>query len=88
MQTVLLSHGDSVDRLGDRLRVGARSHSDIICAIYNEQLRVYGVQFHPEVIFCPFNTMHIFIGRGLNKYLNFTGRSHRQGKANVVKLLI
>lgn len=49
MQTVLLTHGDSVDRLGDRLRVGARSHSDIVAAIYNEQLRLYGVQFHPEV---------------------------------------
>lgn len=61
MQTVLLTHGDSVDRLGDRLRVGARSHSDIVAAIYNEQLRLYGVQFHPEVRHLRFELFFFFI---------------------------
>ncbi|KAM7351414.1 GMP synthase burgundy isoform 1-T1 [Cochliomyia hominivorax] len=48
-QTVLLTHGDSVERVGDKLEVGGRSSNNIITAIYNKSLRIYGVQFHPEV---------------------------------------
>uniref|UniRef100_A0A1A9X0R6 GMP synthase (glutamine-hydrolyzing) n=1 Tax=Glossina brevipalpis TaxID=37001 RepID=A0A1A9X0R6_9MUSC len=48
-QTVLLTHADSVERLGDKLKVGGRSSNNIITAIYNEVMRIYGVQFHPEV---------------------------------------
>lgn len=46
---MLLTHGDSIDRVGDKLEVAGRSPSNIVAAIYNEVLRVYGVQFHPEV---------------------------------------
>lgn len=49
VQTVLLTHGDSIERVGDKLQVAGRSSSNIVAAIYNEVLRVYGVQFHPEV---------------------------------------
>ncbi|XP_032591943.1 GMP synthase [glutamine-hydrolyzing] [Drosophila grimshawi] len=48
-QAVLLTHGDSVERVGDKLKVGGRSSNRIVTAIYNEVLRIYGVQFHPEV---------------------------------------
>ncbi|XP_055858359.1 GMP synthase [glutamine-hydrolyzing] isoform X2 [Episyrphus balteatus] len=48
-QSVLLTHGDSVDRLGDKLKIGGYSSNEIVTAIYNEALRIYGVQFHPEV---------------------------------------
>ncbi|XP_073826350.1 GMP synthase burgundy isoform X2 [Musca autumnalis] len=48
-QTVLLTHGDSVERVGDKLKVGGRSSSNIVTAVYNEVLKIYGVQFHPEV---------------------------------------
>ncbi|XP_058980582.1 GMP synthase [glutamine-hydrolyzing] isoform X2 [Musca domestica] len=48
-QTVLLTHGDSVERVGDKLKVGGRSSSNIVTAIYNDLLKIYGVQFHPEV---------------------------------------
>lgn len=48
-QTVLLTHGDSVERVGDKLKVGGRSSNNIVTAVYNEVLRIYGVQFHPEV---------------------------------------
>lgn len=48
MQLVLLTHGDSIDKVADNFRPIAQSGS--ICAgIYNEKLRLYGVQFHPEV---------------------------------------
>ncbi|KAH8263470.1 hypothetical protein KR044_009316 [Drosophila immigrans] len=48
-QSVLLTHGDSVERVGDKLKVGGWSTNRIVTAIYNEALRIYGVQFHPEV---------------------------------------
>ncbi|XP_071052290.1 GMP synthase [glutamine-hydrolyzing] [Onthophagus taurus] len=48
MQQVLLTHGDSIDKVAENFRSIAQSTS--FCAgIYNEKLRLYGVQFHPEV---------------------------------------
>lgn len=48
-QDVLLTHGDSIDQICDNFRICATSSSNIISGIYNEQARIYGVQFHPEV---------------------------------------
>ena len=48
IQTVLMSHGDSVEKLAPGFNVAARS-GNVIAAIYNEDLKIYGVQFHPEV---------------------------------------
>lgn len=48
-QTVLLTHGDSIEKLGANLTVAALSENKIVAAIYNESLKIYGVQFHPEV---------------------------------------
>ncbi|CAG9799078.1 unnamed protein product [Chironomus riparius] len=48
-QTVLLTHGDSIENVCDKFKVCATSSSNIIAGIYNEQARIYGVQFHPEV---------------------------------------
>lgn len=47
-QLVLMSHGDSVKTLPKDFKVAAKSEQ-IIAAIYHETLRLYGVQFHPEV---------------------------------------
>ncbi|CAG7818979.1 unnamed protein product, partial [Allacma fusca] len=47
-QTVLLTHGDSVDRVGNGFIV-IGSTGNVIAAISNECLNIYGVQFHPEV---------------------------------------
>jgi GMP synthase (glutamine-hydrolysing) len=47
-QSVLLTHGDSIDRVGNGLVVVGTS-GDIITAISNESMQIYGVQFHPEV---------------------------------------
>lgn len=47
-QRVLMSHGDSVDVLAEDFRVCATS-GDVCAAMYNENRRLYGVQFHPEV---------------------------------------
>ncbi|XP_059618880.1 GMP synthase [glutamine-hydrolyzing] [Phlebotomus argentipes] len=49
-QTVLLTHGDSIDRVCDQFKVSAVSkNTSIVAGIYNEQINIYGVQFHPEV---------------------------------------
>eukprot|EP00931_Biecheleriopsis_adriatica_P057029 TRINITY_DN3381_c0_g2_i5.p1 TRINITY_DN3381_c0_g2~~TRINITY_DN3381_c0_g2_i5.p1 ORF type:complete len:686 (-),score=145.50 TRINITY_DN3381_c0_g2_i5:201-2258(-) len=47
-QKVLLTHGDTVDKIADSFRVVARSGG--LCAgIGNDGKKIYGVQFHPEV---------------------------------------
>lgn len=48
-QTVLLSHGDSVNALGDQLDVMGLTANQIVAVLSCEQRKIYGVQFHPEV---------------------------------------
>ena len=48
-QDVLLTHGDSLDKIGDNIKVIGRSSSNLVTAVSNEKSRLYGVQFHPEV---------------------------------------
>lgn len=52
-QTVLLTHGDSIEHVCDKFKICATSSTDIIAGIFNEQARIYGVQFHPEVDLTP-----------------------------------
>ena len=51
-QVVLLTHGDSIDRVAESFRTTARS-SNFVAAIANDKLNLYGVQFHPEVDLTP-----------------------------------
>ncbi|KAK3911777.1 GMP synthase [glutamine-hydrolyzing] [Frankliniella fusca] len=48
VQSVLLTHGDSIHKVADQFKVVSRS-SNFVTGIANEKLRLYGVQFHPEV---------------------------------------
>ncbi|XP_064642766.1 GMP synthase [glutamine-hydrolyzing]-like [Lineus longissimus] len=47
-EEVLLTHGDSLAKLGNGLSAIAYS-GNIIAGIANEKLKLYGLQFHPEV---------------------------------------
>lgn len=47
-ETVLLTHGDSIQDPGVGFEVIAKS-GEIVAAIENKQKQLYGVQFHPEV---------------------------------------
>lgn len=47
-QEVLLTHGDSIDKVADNFKPIAQSQA-FIAGISNEKLNLYGVQFHPEV---------------------------------------
>lgn len=47
-QEVLLTHGDSIDKVAEGFKVVATS-GNLVAAIANDKLRLYGLQFHPEV---------------------------------------
>ncbi|XP_077998045.1 GMP synthase [glutamine-hydrolyzing]-like isoform X2 [Glandiceps talaboti] len=47
-ESVLLTHGDSIDSVANGFKVVAKS-GHLVAAIANESKQLYGVQFHPEV---------------------------------------
>lgn len=49
---VLLTHGDSIEKVAESFQIVAKSQN-IVAAIANYKLRLYGVQFHPEVDLTP-----------------------------------
>lgn len=48
-QSVLMSHGDTVKNAPEGFKVIAMSGEKVIAGISNEEKRLYGLQFHPEV---------------------------------------
>jgi GMP synthase (glutamine-hydrolysing) len=50
---VWMSHGDRVERLPDGFIAIAHSANSPLAAIADEQRRLYGIQFHPEVVHTP-----------------------------------
>lgn len=51
--TVWMSHGDHLTRMPAGFVPLAHTHNSPICAIKNEEKRIYGIQFHPEVVHTP-----------------------------------
>ena len=51
--TVWMSHGDELSEAPSGFEVVARSGNGLIAAITNSGRRMYGVQFHPEVVHTP-----------------------------------
>ncbi len=49
-----MTHGDSLDKVADGFKTTGTSGT-LIAAIANETTKIYGVQFHPEVIFLQRN---------------------------------
>jgi len=52
-QTVWMSHGDSVQGAPSGFRVTARTSASPVAAMEDTERRLFGVQFHPEVIHTP-----------------------------------
>ena len=50
LENVLLTHGDSIEKLGENLISVGRSESFVVACADREK-PIYGVQFHPEVSF-------------------------------------
>ena len=48
-QQVLLTHGDSIDKVADNFKVIATSKTGLVAGIGNDKQHIYGLQFHPEV---------------------------------------
>lgn len=46
---VWMSHGDSVVTLPEKFKPSSKSLSGVICSFEAESLKLYGLQFHPEV---------------------------------------
>jgi GMP synthase (glutamine-hydrolysing) len=46
---VWMSHGDYLTRIPEGFTVAGKSDHSPICAIYNSNKKIYGLQFHPEV---------------------------------------
>jgi GMP synthase (glutamine-hydrolysing) len=51
--TVWMSHGDALSRLPEGFEPIAHSQNAPICAIRNQKKKMFGVQFHPEVVHTP-----------------------------------
>jgi len=52
-QSVWMSHGDSIERLPDGFGSTARTDSTPYAAVADQIRRMYGIQFHPEVVHTP-----------------------------------
>jgi len=52
-QTVWMSHGDRITAIPPGFEVAASSDSSPFAVIADERRRLYGVQFHPEVVHTP-----------------------------------
>ncbi len=52
-QSVWMSHGDSIKRLPDGFQSTANTGSTPFAAVANPARRMYGIQFHPEVVHTP-----------------------------------
>jgi len=50
VSTVWMSHGDYLTKVPEGFNIVGKSDHSPICAIANEAKKVYGVQFHPEVL--------------------------------------
>jgi GMP synthase (glutamine-hydrolysing) len=87
---VWMSHGDSVVSLPDGYRALASTARCYVAAMGNAKKRIYGVQFHPEVVHTHYGRMVLenFLGKvaGLNrdwKMESFLERSVEEIRARV-----
>ncbi len=53
LQKVWMSHGDRIEKLPEGFTVLARSDNSPVAAMGDPARRLYGVQFHPEVVHTP-----------------------------------
>lgn len=51
--SVWMSHGDRVERLPDGFLSIAHSENSPLAAVADESRKIYGIQFHPEVVHTP-----------------------------------
>jgi len=47
---VWMSHGDLITKMPDGFSINATTDNTPICVVSNEEKKIYGLQFHPEVV--------------------------------------
>jgi GMP synthase (glutamine-hydrolysing) len=52
-ETVWMSHGDRIDKIPDGFKILANSKNSPVAAMADSKRRMFGVQFHPEVVHTP-----------------------------------
>jgi GMP synthase (glutamine-hydrolysing) len=52
--TIWMSHGDYITKIPQDFIVEGKSENSPVCAISNQELDIYGLQFHPEVAHTEF----------------------------------
>lgn len=84
---VWMSHGDYLTELPEGFEIIAKSDHSPICAISDERRKIYGVQFHPEVIHSDEGTKIInnFLFKICNCRGNWTPQNFIQEKINWIK---
>lgn len=88
-EEVLLTHGDSINKLADGFKVIARS-GDLIAGIGNEKSKLYGVQFHPEVDLTPCGKQILsnFLTRVSGLKCNFTMKSREEECCQYIRTVV
>lgn len=66
-----MSHGDKLDRLPEGFESIGHTDNAPIAAVANPKRKIYGVQFHPEVVHTPLG--HKLIANFLFKVCDFSG---------------
>ncbi|HYO86489.1 MAG TPA: glutamine-hydrolyzing GMP synthase [Dermatophilaceae bacterium] len=76
-QMVWMSHGDSVTRAPDGMRVTASTPGAPVAAFEDDARRLYGVQWHPEVVHSSFGqrVLENFLRRGAGLTSDWTPSS-------------
>ncbi|KNX37909.1 glutamine-hydrolyzing GMP synthase [Luteipulveratus halotolerans] len=73
-QSVWMSHGDSVSEAPDGVRVTARTSGTEVAAFEDDERKLYGVQWHPEVLHSTFGqrVLENFLLRGAGLEADWT----------------
>ncbi|CAG7574143.1 GMP synthase (glutamine-hydrolysing) [Barrientosiimonas humi] len=76
-QSVWMSHGDSVSEAPDGMKVTARTPGTTVAAFEDDERRLYGVQWHPEVMHSTFGqrVMENFLLRGAGLEAEWTPKN-------------
>ncbi len=85
--TVWMSHGDYLTEIPDKFKLTATSDSSPICSIANEGAKIYGVQFHPEVMHSDEGgkIIHNFLFEICGCTGNWTSRNFVEESIKVIK---